>query len=275
MKKILFIYDHSKPERLIYDGLWCALESFNVRGSDFPVYKCNLAFNEELPLKDFDFVLGWGGFDSKVDKFIQQFPKKGLCLSAPLLVNETAKNYDVIFYETEEVKKWLMVSGLTKLVHAFGINTEIFEPIKWVKVGEEDSIELLKVWDVISVGSFIEAHRQDKLYDILGNNIAVGEITPENIQKSFNYIANLLLKGWTVANWIQQEKLAQLYNMSKKFVATASFGQERAVLEARACGIPIEVPSDNPKLKELLTSPIWDIPYYASQLKKGIEECLK
>ena len=47
-------------------------------------------------------------------------------------------------------------------------------------------------------------------------------------------------------------------------------GGERAVLEARACGVRVEVAADNPKLASLLASPIYTPLYYAGQLELGL-----
>jgi hypothetical protein len=48
-------------------------------------------------------------------------------------------------------------------------------------------------------------------------------------------------------------------------------GGERAVLEARCLGVKVEVEPDNPKLVELLTSPIYDHTYYARRLLYGLQ----
>jgi glycosyltransferase involved in cell wall biosynthesis len=273
-KKILFIYDHSKENQLEGDGLWVALK---LLGNDFEVNKLNL-FNTEQDIVDRDiFLLGWGCFNSKVDQWIQKngnSNKKGLCLSAYMEPNENSSKYNVIFYETEAQRKFLDEKGVkTKLVHAFGINTDIFTELHLPEDDPTYPPLYPKIWDTISVGSFSPWHRQDLLYD-LPPGLAIGDVQQDNIQESFNYVANLLLKGWAISNWVSLEKLAQFYNMSRKFIATAEFGQERAVLEARACGIPVEVPADNPKLNELLISPIWDVKYYYTQLKSGIEEAI-
>jgi hypothetical protein len=47
-------------------------------------------------------------------------------------------------------------------------------------------------------------------------------------------------------------------------------GGERAVLEARSLGVDVVIEEDNPKLAELLDSPIYDHAYYATQLSFGI-----
>lgn len=43
-------------------------------------------------------------------------------------------------------------------------------------------------------------------------------------------------------------------------------GGERVVLEARQLGVDVQIEGDNPKLKELLSSPVYDHSYYAEQL---------
>jgi hypothetical protein len=48
-------------------------------------------------------------------------------------------------------------------------------------------------------------------------------------------------------------------------------GGERAVLEARSLGVQVAIEDDNPKLKELLTSPIYDHVYYAQQLGRCLD----
>lgn len=278
MKKILFVYDNNKPERLKENGLWKALDLLE---KDFEITRFNRATESHPPTFTGDFILGWGGFTSRVDELLINTKthdperKIGLCLSAYFPINETAKNYDIIFCETENTRMWLDTQGIKQTKHAFGINTEIFKFLK-LPVNSIEGADAYHpvIWDNISVGSFSKWHRQDLLYDIPGNNLAVGEIDIGNIQEAFNYIANLTNRNWAVSNWVEPQILAQYYNMSKRLVATADFGQERSVLEARSCGIDVQVPESNPKLKELVTSPIYDIEYYYKSLKEGIESCL-
>ena len=71
------------------------------------------------------------------------------------------------------------------------------------------------------------------------------------------------------------KRLKILKNQSKIkniYVPDSNFdGGERSVLEGRALGINVVVEEDNPKLQELLTSPIYDHRYYADQLMLGLE----
>lgn len=106
--------------------------------------------------------------------------------------------------------------------------------------------------------------------------MVIGEIQKDNYTESFEIAINLMKQGIGVLPQIDDARLATIYHSSRNVYVPADIfgGGERAVLEARACGINVEVEDDNPKLKELLTSPIWDEKYYANQLKKGIEICL-
>ena len=47
-------------------------------------------------------------------------------------------------------------------------------------------------------------------------------------------------------------------------------GGERAVLEARACGVTVLVAEDNPKLQSLREGPLYTTLYYAGQLELGL-----
>ncbi len=261
--KLLFIYDMENDTNW-RDGLWAAL---NLLEDDFDIHKVNINSRIiDLPNStSYDFILGWGAFDSAVDKMIERQKKKGisagLCLSAYFAVDGNDKKYDVIFYETEWARKWLEVQGITvRLVHAFGVNTDIYKPIAGLPI----------VWDWITVGFFGKWHRQVMLNDKEGNKLAIGKL---QLGESEAIVSPLLLNGCTISSEVEPEKLAQLYNMSKTAYLPGYFGHERAVLEARACGIGVLV--EDEKLKELEESPIWDASYYAQKLKEGILPCLK
>jgi hypothetical protein len=127
----------------------------------------------------------------------------------------------------------------------------------------------------LTIGSFSAWKRHFKLLEKEGYRMAVGHIqqTDESIE-----IASLLLQyGVGIMGETAPEVIAKLIHASNTVYipATISGGGERSVLEARACGAKVEIEPDNPKLQELMTSPIYDYKYYAAQLKKGIESCLK
>ena len=267
---IVFVYDQ-KNESYWKDGLWAAVE---LLSKEWDITKINIHY--QVPpaqiLSPVDFVLGWGGFSSPVDEFLENMIsncKKGLCLGGYGYTLPLAK-YDVIFYETEWSKKWLgnalkIGTYTPKMVHAFGINTDIFRPVI-----------IPKIWDFITVGTFSLWKRQEKLLRKKGMRLAVGPIQKDNMSESIDILGKLLLDGITVSDEVPPDKLALLYNASKTcyLPANNNGGSERCVLEARSCGTKVEIEPDNPKLAELLTCKLWDAKYYASQLKKGILSCL-
>ena len=75
-----------------------------------------------------------------------------------------------------------------------------------------------------------------------------------------------------VRDFLEYDDLSKFYNKSKLCYIPCQThgGGERAVLEARSCGINVEIENDNDKLKELLTSPIYSSEYYSEQIEKGL-----
>jgi hypothetical protein len=263
--KLLFVYD--MPEWKVpswMDGLWAAL---NLLEEDFEIVRHNLSSKFAVPWDgDEKFVLGWGGFNSRVDQFLQKQPEtKGLCIGGNAFPPNGADNYDVLFYET----KWYrpQISFHKNIVHAFGVNTDIFSP---------SPIPTPVVWDYIGVGSFSNWKRWEKMLDKKGNRLVVGEMQKDNVLESGKIAGELLAGGVMVSNMVNSYDLANLYQWSRTLYIPADTmgGGERAVLEARACGLKVEIEDDNPKLKELLDGEIKDHVWYSEQLKKGIMSVL-
>lgn len=263
--KILFVYDHKYPY-LWKDGLWAALNLLEKDG--FEIWRENLQIEKDMVVEGgWDFILGWGAFNSPVDKELHKSfyngIKKGLCIGGTAAYPDTQNDYDVLFYETE----WYLpnISNHNNVFHAFGVNTDIYKPM-------EDAVP---VWDWITVGSFALWKRQALLKEKGGYKLAIGEIQKENMYESMSIIADLLSSGIAVSDMVLPETLAKIYNSTENVYIPCDIngGGERAVLEARACGKPVEVEYDNPKLKELLKGKIYDQYYYFDQLKKGINSC--
>lgn len=255
-RKIAFLYYHQYP---IFwkDGLKAAL---NVLKSDYDIHFVNLFERKYVP-DDCDFYLGWGAFNSPVDNFMSSIKgKKGLCIAGNTFPPH--EGYDMLFHETmwyePQIKDY-------PHIHAFGVDTDIYYPET-----------RQKVWDYISVGAFAYWKRQNLILKKYGTKIVVGEVQRDNLRESMDIITQLLDGHVMVSNMIQPEALSVLYNLSHVCYIPSEVigGGERAVLEARACGIEVEVENDNPKLKELCYCPIYDHKYYAKQLKQGIESCL-
>lgn len=267
--KVLFVYDHKYP-KLWKDGLWAALELLK---QDFDLTKFNLQDKGKVvidPLSSFDFVLGWGAFNSPVDLALQelkvQFPQKktGLCIAGNTFPPDGMEKYDVLFYETE----WYLpqIAKHPHAVHAFGVNTDIYNP--WP--------EAPIIWDFLSVGSFSYWKRHENIIERNGTKMVIGEIQKDNWSESFDIISNLLLAGVGISDMVYPTKLRNLYNCAGTVLIPAEIngGGERALLEARACGKKVEIMSDNPKLQSLLDGPVFDHHYYKNQLASGILSCI-
>lgn len=260
--RLAFVYKHDYPH-LWKDGLWAALKLLE---EEWEVEMFNISTISSIP-DTFDFYLGWGAFGSPADRMLRGKPwTKGLCVGgmpSPESTGTDALNYNVLFYETEYFRP--TIEYHPNIVHAFGVNTDIFYPMV-----------LPKVWNYISVGAFAKWKRFEMLATKGGDRLAIGEIQKGNPEESYDIIYHLLTNGCAISDMVEPGKLAVLMNMSDIAYVPADIngGGERTVLEARACSIPVQVESDNPKLKELLYSEVYDHHYYANQLKKGIESCL-
>ena len=260
--KLLFVYD-VLDESMWKDGLYAAIELLK---KDFDITRENLA-HPQYQRAMYDFVLGWGGFGSSVDKYLQRQPylHKGLCLGgyAPY----QGQQYDILFYEVPEwSKNWLKEQDYKgKTMHAFGVNTDIYKPM-----------HLPKVWKRLVVGAFAYWKRMDKILQKEGPRIAVGQIQDDNIVESSDIIGNLILGHCGVSDSVPAQQLAVMYNLSEIAYAPMDIfgGGERFVWEAKSCGIPVETEEDNPKLKELAGLAVKDHHWYALQLKEGILKLL-
>jgi len=259
--KILFVYDHQYPE-LWKDGLWAALNLLEKR--EFEIEKYNLRDHpdgDHPQPSDYDFVLGWGGFNSPVERLIREWKcKKGLCIGGNAFPPDSQDSYDVLFYETN----WYIpqIFNHKNIVHAFGVNISAYF--------EERRPSFL--WDYTTVGAFADWKRLGLMKNKVGHKLAIGEIQKDNMQESGRIISDLLTDNIMISDMVPVEQLCKIYNASRRVYIPADIngGGERAVLEARACGRPVEVEFDNPKLRELQNSIIWSHYYYADQLQLGI-----
>lgn len=251
--KILFLHEIPKE---IDDGLHAALRLLE---DSYDITWCHV---DNPVFVDYDFVLAQGSFSSKVHQVAQELPgKKGLLIAGTADPNNESE-YEVIWYENEWYKPKLSHSNI---YHGFGVNTDVFKPL-----------QLPKLWDFISVGSFSLWKRHNKIINKDGLRLVIGQIQQNNLTESMLIIAELLQAGVMVSDMVTSKELAAIYNLANTVFIPAQIngGGERAVLEARACGVKVDVEDDNPKLQEYLTCPIYDHVYFAEQLKKGINSVL-
>lgn len=277
--KILFIYNHEYPDKW-KDGLYAALKLIEKEHTLtwHNIAKKNI-IDDMGNFQDYDFVLGWGGFNSPVDNAIQLLQqlstikaKFGLCLAGNAFPFKQQK-YDIIFYETDWTRKWLIVSKETKkklpiMRHAFGYNSDYY-------YSPFNHTDIEKLIDWLTVGAFATWKRQSKILKKDGIKMAIGEIQKDNMSESMGIIGPLMMGNVIISDMLPPETLAELYRLSRNVYIPADIygGGERAVLEAQACGCNVEVEDDNPKLKELLGQK-WNEYYYKDQLIEGIKQVL-
>lgn len=260
--KLLFVYDHKYPDKWT-DGLWAAL---NLLDQDFEITRLNLFETDGVTGNNWSFILGWGAFGSSVDTWMQRNfigYKKGLCIGGNSLPPENADKYDILFCETDYVRDVYLRGIKSKKVKAFGINSDIFF---------SPDFPTPVVWDYIGVGSFSSWKRWQYMKVKKGSRLIIGEYQRGNEEESLSIVRDLVTSGIMVSDMRSAFDLSNMYQWSRTCFIPADIngGGERAVLEARACGLRVEILEDNPKLKELLTCPIPTHHDYAKALKDGI-----
>jgi len=258
---LLFIYDHPHPEWWM-DGLSSAL---TLLEKDFNVQRLNLSDDNNVVVPDF--ILGWGAFGSSVDKWLQERKgKKGLCIAGNAVSPYNEDSYDVLFYETDWYKP--TIKHHKNIVKAFGVNTDIFNKI---------DITTPIIWDYIGVGAFASWKRWELMKKKKGRKLVVGEYQQDNEQESLSIVRDLVKNGTMVSPAVNPFDLSMYYRWSRKLYMPSDIngGGERAILEARSCGLEVEIEGDNPKLQELvLVDPIPTEKDYYKSLKKGIMSVL-
>ena len=164
--------------------------------------------------------------------------------------------FDILMYETDWYYKFASLDRHKYAFKGFGVDTDIMKPIK-----------IKKEFDCLFVGSVCGYKRPLKMLDIKGKKCIIGQLTDKKI-------VNRLMKNKeiTVYDFASYEDLALFYNKSKLCYIPCKLqgGGERSLLEARACGIPVKIENDNPKLKELLNGKIYTSYDYASQINNAI-----
>lgn len=263
--KILILYDIKKGTIKYsnwHDGFTKAIDLLKI-DQFLNIEMININENQKPELNNYDIVFIKWGFGSCMQNYaIQYFQKNkkrcklGIFISSIKIPTDSEiKLYDIMFYETEWYRKYSNLDRHKYIYHAFGIDTDIMKK----------QSNITKKYDYIYVGNISTAKSASKLLNKNGRRLAVGF-------KSDNSIINKFTDaGIDVIDFVHYFELSKLYNMSRKCYVPCSIdgGGERAVLEARACGLPVEI-EENEKLKELVSGDIYDSKYYCDKIKRGI-----
>lgn len=266
IQKIGIIYRipiKSNKKNIWSDGFTKAID---ILSTDYSFKYFNIVDDKPTKeeLEELDFLLIKANWNSKVESYIRTEigelnTRKGLMISGvgiPPPVNDMLY-YDVLWFETFWYKKFII--SHPNIFHGFGIDTTIMK-----------RKEISKDYDWLSIGGLLPHKRYHLFSKKEGRKIVLGD---SSYELSKPIIENLIKEEVEIKDYVSYELLSDFINRSKKVYipATIKGGGERAVLEARSCGVDVEIESDNPKLDELLKSPIWDERYYAQQLKKGFQ----
>jgi hypothetical protein len=252
------------------DGLRAALDvlAFNYHWN---IYIYNIQDSPKVPVNH-DFYLFWGALNAKQHQ-IRNFAHQGLIFGGGTTYSSNLHNFDVIFAESRVDYLDFKRYGI-KTIQAFGTNTNIFKPNE----------KQVKMFDYIFPAAFAKWKHHEifssEVKKRKATGLAVGYVQPGGWEKECYEIC--LENGVMVMPWVPAETLAWLYNASGTCLITADEvgGCQRTILEAKACGIKVEIMSDSKKLKELekLTRDDvvtkWSHINYAKKLADGIQSVL-
>jgi glycosyltransferase involved in cell wall biosynthesis len=262
--KLVYVFGQPEPETW-RDGMWAAMK---LLAADYDITWVNAQLGEAPPAEGDHILLAWGDFESPAERACRHLKarRKVLQMGGMSAPTSPALFWDLIFAETRWHQEYLRQhTGHGNIRVAFGVNTDIYRP--------DLDAQHEPVFDWITVGHWADWKRQHLFRAKPGRKIAVGErYATANPHQAPPIIEGHLRAGVVVAPYVEPEQLARFYNMSARCYIPASLvgGGERAVLEAKACGIPVEIEPDNPKLQELLDGPVISHHDFARALKEGL-----
>lgn len=262
--KLVYVYGQPEPSTW-RDGMWAAMKLIEGDFDGYDVTWVNAQLGEAPPVEGNHVLLAWGDFESPAERACRHLRARVKALqmggmSAPM---GPALAWDTIFAETAWHQHHLQQhTGHPRVLRAFGVNTGIYQPMN-----------IAKRFRWITVGHWADWKRQHLFHSKPGLKLAIGErYATANPHQAPPIIEGHLRAGVIVAPYVSPEDLAIFYNLSERCYIPASLvgGGERAVLEAKACGLPVEIEPDNPKLKELLDGPVISHYDFARALKEGL-----
>jgi len=251
------------------DGFTSAIE---LLAEEYEITWLNLAehgiSNPIENLSIYQVILVKSNWGARVDRYTRKhlshskIPKCLLISGSLPPDSEGLQFYDVLFYETTWYKKF--ISAHPRSVKAFGVNTDVMTPLF-----------VQKSIDWLTVGQFKWYKRMHLIAKKKGNKVAIGE-KPKFMKfwkQEIPVYMYLKMRGVHLKGFLPYAELAEVYNKTNHLFIPAKLngGGERAVMEAKSCGVKhIEVLSDNPKLTILKNEPVLSHIDYAQSLKKGI-----
>lgn len=259
--KILIIYSIPKGHFKYTDWTDGFTQTIQLLKNTYDIDLINSKDNVVINFSTYDIVLFKESFEGKIyKKYKSELDKKnkiGLFISSSCVIptDNQLKLYDLLFYETNWYYNYAKLNKHHNAYHAFGIDKNIMK-----------KINIEKEYDVIFVGAICDYKRPLKILNMEGKKLCIGTKDNKKLENE------LKMNNVEIVDFVSWEDLAIYYNKSKLcyIPCTLHGGGERAILEARSCGIPVKIEDDNPKLKELCESEIYTVEYYAQQVENGI-----
>lgn len=264
MKRILLLYyipKDTKKAKVWNDGFTKGIDYLERR---FEISRINLDLHkpDRRELDTFDFIIAKSNWNWIVDKYLRNYKrlkaKRGIVISGsiPLPTKAEMLFYDVLYYQT----KWYrtFISEHPFVVHSYGIDNSIMKPIP----------STVKDIDYLSIGMIVGYKRFEKLAGLSGKRVVVGALE----ESDPGIIETLKKSGVDILPYKNYDDLCVLINRSKVVYLPCEVhgGGERALMEAMACNVEVEIMDDNPKLQELLYSPNYSQSYYSNQIEYGV-----
>ncbi len=229
-----------------------------------------------------------------VDMFAREFlaahrTPRALLISGtadPPAEDAAVRFYGALVYETD----WYFHAARLGARHpnchqAFGIDTSVMRPEPGLRDAD-------KTWDLLFVGWMARYKRLDRFaarFERLKKDwraagargagplaLAVGKLNAT--EDSPGIVAMLRAAGVVVRPEVSYAALSTEINRAREVYipSETNGGGERAVLEARACGVPVRVEPDNLKLQALADprAPVAGHAQYATGLQRAIDSLL-
>lgn len=237
--RIAFVWDSLREHygKRFNDGLYLALlhlEEKHTVGYFEP-------FDDE-DIRDFkpDVVLFWGALCGQETPHVKEMPyKKAICFAGGPITWGNHSGFDLYFTESQINDDEFQNFGVPH-VRAFGINEQIFKPMK-----------VEKKYDGAIWATFAGWKRHELFAQSLGSKgLAVGQIQPFD-RNGYN---ECVKQGVDVHSEMPKGDMVKLLNESRVAINTAEFwgGGQRMTLEALAMNLPTIVMSDSPKNREYI-----------------------
>lgn len=249
------------------DGLWAAMklieQEHEVQYFDFPL--------KDIHVFEPDIVLYWEapvtqrGKDAHNWQVVCALPyKKCLLFAGGPLKSFEVRDFDLVFVESQINVDDCEREGIP-FKRAFGVNTQIFKPLKQKKK-----------YDAFLQATFAEWKRHTLFAQAVGSKGAVAGRRQEHDRNG--YLA-CVKSGVHIFEEQTAEETAILINQSYCVLNTSEFwgGGQRCTLEAMACGVPVIVMEDSPKNCEFVRESgggIVSLPTKES-IQEAVEHCKK